>query len=108
MHSYQAFSGDCLYQVSVADYPIIPPDPRRTLDAVRNGVTENGRLIEESEFIIQGHHGRMIKAEREGRTFYIRCFLVKNRLYQVLFLMPKSDRTPDGATAFFDSFQLTD
>ena len=108
MHSYQAFSADCLYQVTVADYPIAPSDVRTTLDGVRNGLSSKGRLIGEEEIMIQGHPGRMIKVEREDRTMHIRCLMVKNRLYQVLFLMSNSDRTPDSATAFFDSFRLTD
>ena len=107
MHSYQALSGNYLYQVSIGDYPIVPSNPRATLDGVRDGVVKNGRLLEEKEVSVNGYPGRTVKIEKDNWTIYDRFFLVKNRLYQVMFVMPKSNLTPAAATVFLNSFQLT-
>ena len=108
MHTYFVDAGRYTYAVFIGDYPSAPANIRQTLDAVRDGNSRGGRVVDEKDFTFNGHPGRSITIEKNGALLYNRIFMVNNRLYQVMFGMNKSDDVPESANTFITSFRLVD
>ncbi len=104
------------YFVSYCDYPpdiMEKSDPERMLDGSRDGALSNakGKLIDETKIALEGHPGRELAMETKdesGRRAVIkgRMFMVKNRLYQVMVVAPRSRADEKELDQFIQSFKL--
>ena len=108
------------YGVSYMDYPHSIEDSgqlREFFAGVRDGGlrTTGAKLIEEKEIMLGTHPGRSFKIQMSGgRVGRVRAYVVKNRLYQLIFTAGEGGAPDAGAPSledtanrFFDSFRLT-
>jgi hypothetical protein len=115
-----------IYYVSYLDYPEAPKTPEENkaiLDRARDQLLANGeRVISEKDMTIAGAAGRELFTENDGTILRVRCFFLKERLYQIILGASPSvvyyngKPSANGAytdffemisTRFFDSFKLT-
>jgi len=107
------------YAVSNIDYPHSLEDSGRLREffaGVRDGGLRatDAKLLEEKEITLGTHPGRSFKIQLGGgRVGRVRAYVVKNRLYQVIFTAPEGGAPGAGlpsleeaADKFFDSFRL--
>jgi hypothetical protein len=92
-------------------------DPQTLLNNARDGAVGNvhGTVTSEHAITIDGHPGKEFTGngvspddpKQEG-TFTARVYWVNPRLYQVLYVRPKTDAAPtEDGQKFLDSFKLT-
>lgn len=111
MHLFQVAKGQSAFLVSYSDYPasaIKGSDPKKMLDGARDGAVSNvqGKLLSEKGMSIGGNPGRELKVEAKGLSMTQRMFLVKNRLYQVLALVPIDRPNNPDVPRFLNSFKI--
>ncbi len=125
-HLFFVKLGDRIYYVSYLDYPAAPKTPaenKTILDAARDQLLATGeRVLSEKDMTIAGAAGREVFTEKEGTILRVRCFFVKDRLYQIILGAAPNAVYYDGkpsangaytdffemiSTRFFDSFKLT-
>ncbi|MDW8365330.1 MAG: hypothetical protein RMK49_05760 [Abditibacteriales bacterium] len=108
-------SNDVAYLIIYSDYPedlIVNADKTKMLDGARDGAVKNvkGTLRSEKNISLSGWLGREIVIDTPddpASTIKSRMYLVKNRLYQVMAVMPKGKETSKDVDKFLDSFKLT-
>lgn len=104
------------YFVSYCDYPpetMQHGDLEKMLDGSRDGALSNakGTLLSETRITLEGNPGRellMETVDESGRPAAIkgRLFMVKNRLYQVMVVAPRSQTGDKEVDQFLQSFKL--
>ena len=72
---------------------------------VCDGNARGGRVVDDKDFTINGNPGKAVTIEKDGVYVFNRIVLVRNRLYQVMFSMEKSDDVPESANTFIKSFR---
>jgi hypothetical protein len=115
-HLFVLAAEDAAYLVSYSDYPKIVVQQSNAddiLDGVRDGEAANvrGALLSEQIISLDDYPGRELKIDTlDGKvTLRSRIFLVNNRLYQVVAVIPKDHPTSDkNIDKFLESFTLTD
>jgi len=111
-HVVNVRSAGSSYSTSYADLPIDPSDEtiaEKVFDAAKNDLLEKARarVLDEKKIYLKGNSGREIKAQAPNGVIISRNYLVKNRLYQIVVLVP--DNAPfDKADKFLNSFSITD
>jgi hypothetical protein len=104
------------YLASYADLQDAPADQAQTikaLDDARNGQlkTSKGKLLRETTITIEGYPGRELKIEIATGEMITRILVVKQRLYQLLGIVPESIVGSEGSAQdvakFLSSFKLT-
>ncbi len=119
LHLFSGQLGDTGYFVSYCDYPqgLIQPDKiEKMLEASRDGSVANvgGRLIREGKITLMGNPGLEEVIETGGqagpetRWLKGRLYIVGNRLYQIMVVTPKDQKSRPEAEAFLQSFKLLD
>ena len=109
-------NGDQVFMISRNDFPaknIAKSDSQVMLDACVDGAVKSrqGKLLTQEKVKLNGYPGR--KCSFEGRAggkplmVWHECYLVKNRLYQIM-VMSKKENPPveKMRNRFFDSFEL--
>jgi len=113
------FVKDVAESVSYRDYPgnlELPNSIKRVLDDARDRglarfAEEEPRVLAETDVSVEGHPGRLVRAELKGDSILrLKILVVANRTYV---LMLGSTKLPSAqgeyeklATSFFDSFKL--
>jgi hypothetical protein len=114
---FVAEHGQQAWLVGYSDYPeatVKASDPATMLAGARDGAVANanGQLVSDVEVTLNGYPGREFSAAvtQNGQEFVLRqrVYMVGNRLYQVLVLVPKGEEDSPEVEAFFQSFQLTE
>jgi hypothetical protein len=114
--------GDEAFIVGYNDIPaavatLADANPEQLLNNARDGAVQDihGKVTSEHAITIDGHPGKEFTgdgtspddAKQEG-TFTARVYWVNPRLYQVLYVRPKSTSAPsDNGQKFLDSFKLS-
>ena len=106
-------AGNELYVCAYNDFPdYIVDDYQVAFDAGRDGILRGteGQIVDEQDLDIDGHPGRALTITRtiegvEARQ-QVHFYLVENRLYQLLVIMPADRFASADAAKFFDSFTL--
>jgi hypothetical protein len=116
IQTYVAEDREAVYVVAYSDYPpdlVAQNDPATLLDGSRDGAVSNvgGTLISEDTIDLKGNPGRSLIIDtqtetREEATVYARLYLVENRLYQVVVVVPQTATEQVEASTFLDSFTL--
>ncbi len=117
LHIFSGQRGDTSYFVSYWDYskePIHPDRLEKMLDASRDGSVANvsGRLIREGKLTLMGNPGRELVIETgsqpglETRRLQARVFIVGNRMYQIMVVAPKDQKSRPEAEAFLQSLKF--
>jgi hypothetical protein len=113
---FAAEQGQQAWLVGYSDYPeelVQASDPAAMLAGVRDGAVSNvnGQLVSDVEATLAGYPGREFSATvtQNGQEMVMRerVYLVGNRLYQILVVVPKGEENSQEVEAFFESFQLT-
>ena len=111
---FSAELADTAYVVGYSDYPaafVAQSNPVIMLDGARDGAVANvqGKLVSETVIFIGGYPGRELRIETLDGKFAAmsRIFLVNNRLYQVMVVMPADRTITDEIRTYLDSFALT-
>jgi hypothetical protein len=103
---------NAFYALAFVDYPrdaIAKNSPDSLLDAARDGAVGNvkGKLASETKVSMNGFPGRELRIEAPGDlALQARMYLVKERLYQVLVVMPKAKESAADSKRFLDSFKF--
>jgi hypothetical protein len=111
-HVAHVSSGGYSYSASYADLPIDYSDetiPAKVFEAAKSDLLEkaHARVLAEKNLTLSGNPGQEIRAQGYHGIIISRSFLVKNRLYQAVVLVP--DNSPEeNATRFLESFLLVD
>ena len=119
LHIFSGQRGDTGYFVSYWDYPpgLVHPDRlEEMLDASRDGSVAkvSGRLIREGKLTLMGNPGRELVIETGGQTgpemrrLQGRLFIVGNRMYQIMVVTPKDQKSRPEPEAFLQSLKLLD
>ena len=105
------------FTVAFTDYPtaILKSNPETILEGVQIGVVEHLRdkVLDERPTWLDGHPGRKYTLElpesKLARWGHLQGlpYLVKQRLYQVVAVMPKANASSEDARKFFGSFRLS-
>lgn len=105
------FEGVAFYAVAYVDYPkdtVSRAAPDTVLDGARDGAVKNvkGRITSESRIGMHGFPGReiVITASPPGVTMTIHMYLVRERLYQALTVVPIGKTVE--TRRFFESFRF--
>lgn len=116
LHLFSGQRDDTGYFVSYCDYPQKvgqQEDVDQVLDRSRDGAVANvsGRLIRETKITLMGHPGRELVIETgnpNGPRVRLRgrLFIVRNRMYQIMVVAPRSWEGAAGTVAFLQSFKL--
>lgn len=107
-HVALAQTASSAYAVSYADYPENSADPQEVLDSVRSGAINGikGTLISGKNITHKGYPGREFQASTEGALYTSRIYLVNNRLYQMVVVVPATLAKPADISKFLTSFDL--
>lgn len=101
-----------LYGVGYGDSAVMNTKPESDiLDGARDGVVRNvkGKLDSEKKITIDKYPGRDFLVVIKGGVVRERAYLVKDRLYQVIFVSSSREfATGKDADKFLDSFKLTE
>jgi hypothetical protein len=101
------------YAMAYVDYPkdaLGKKPPDELLDGARDGAVGNvkGKLGSETKISMNGYPGRELRIEAPGDlALQARIYMVKERLYQILVVMPKSKESEAEAKKFLDSFKFS-
>jgi len=113
VHFFTLEKENAIYMVVYSDYPaevVAQSSPTVMLDGARDGAVSNvqGTLLNEEEITINDYPGRALKVRAsDGQaTVHSRVYLVDNRLYQVMVVIPGSADLPTEAEDFLDSFKV--
>ncbi len=117
LHIFSGQLGDTGYFVSYWDYPpgLIQPDKlEKMLDASRDGSVAkvSGRLIREGKLTLMGNPGREMVIETgsqtgpEARRLQGRLFIVGDRMYQIMVVAPRDEKSRPETEAFLQSLKL--
>ncbi len=116
LHLFSAQQDESAYFVAYCDYaPELarPDNAEKMLDGARDGAVGNthGKLTSETAITLAGHPGREVLIEARGEdrppvTIKGRLFMVKNRLYQVTVVAPRSRSGDKAVDDFLQSFKL--
>lgn len=115
IHTFTAESENSAYVVAYSDYPseiVDQTNPDELLNSSRDGAITNlgGTLVSEEEIDLEGNPGRSLVIDtaagtEEAATINSRIYLVDNRLYQILVVVPEGEGVVDSET-FLESFEL--
>jgi hypothetical protein len=118
IYTYTAENDNAAYVVAYSDYPaeiVEQTDPAMILDGGRDGAVGNvgGTLVSEDQIELDGNPGRSLVIDAEtddgqAATINARIYLVENRLYQALVVVPKDGEDKVDIQGFLDSFTLTE
>lgn len=116
MHAFSGELRDFSYLVAYSDYPqdiFAGVDPQVILAGSRDGAVTNvdGTLVSDNEITMQDYPGRQLmingKAEQgQAMVIHSRMYLVRNRLYQVMVVLPANQTLRAEAEGFLTSFKL--
>ena len=116
-NTYSVQNGSEAFIVGYNDFPDNPAirnaDPEGLLDKARDGAVQNvnGKVTSEKAVTMNGHPGKEFSGESttpQEATFTARVYWDAPRLYQVLYIRPKTASAPsENGQKFLDSFQLT-
>ena len=116
IHTFTAEAEDSAYVIAYSDYPsaiVEETNPQALLDSSRDGAVTNlgGTLLSEEAVEIDGYPGRSLVISTgaetdEPATISSRIYLVDNRLYQVLVVIPEGKNVEKAAAGFLESFAL--
>lgn len=117
IYTFTAEDRQAAYIVAYSDYPealVTQSEPDVILDGSRDGAVGNvgGTLINETRVELQGNPGRALVIDTttddgQAATVNARIYLVDNRLYQILVVVPKEDEVDVDVDGFLDSFSLS-
>ena len=117
LHIFSGQREDTGYFVSYWDYPpgLIHADRmEKMLDASRDGSVAkvSGRLIREGKLTLMGNPGREMVIETGGQTgpearrLQGRLFIAGDRMYQIMVVTPKDQKSRPESEAFLQSLKL--
>jgi hypothetical protein len=110
MHRFALDVGENGYIVLYNDYsdPVTSDEIEKILDAVRDGGAKyvSGKVVSEKAVKLKNYSGRSVRIESNEVIYIDNFYLVGQRLYQVIFGMPKGGTMPAEAKEFMESFQI--
>jgi hypothetical protein len=110
MYSFIVESGDNAYVVLYNDYndPVTADEIDKIIAAVSEGGVKDasGTVTSKKEIVLKGNKGRAEVIETTDTIHYHNYYLVGQRLYQVIFSMPKGKQKPAEADVFLESFDV--
>lgn len=110
VYSAMVESGGNVYVVLYTDYndPVTAEEIDKILKAVSDGGVQaiNGKVITKKSITLKGNKGISEEIETEEYIHVHNYYLVGQRLYQVIFTMPKGAKKPSEADVFIESFDI--
>jgi hypothetical protein len=91
-----------------ANYKAQIPDPKKSLEEVRDGQVGKGKLVAEENVSAGGYPGKKtLISTADGKTVVSQFFFVGTKLYQIVYITPNAPREAlQAAAPFMKSFQL--
>jgi hypothetical protein len=111
LHSYVSRGAHGMaYAVTSIKSPALQGDPEAILVNARNNALEGAKsqLVTDGWISLDGHRGRQfVGANADGATLHGRIYLVGQRLYSLVVIVPKDRAVQEKVDHFFESFKLT-
>jgi hypothetical protein len=114
MNMFVLDMGTTAYVVMFSDYPeagVKKAGAAKVLKGARDGAVNNARgakLLSEKQISLNGHPGVELKMEQGAQGILLaRLYMVRNRLYQAICVVPKSRAGSGDMERFVGSFKLT-
>lgn len=104
--------GTAFFALFFMDYPkdaVSSRKPDELLADARDAAVNNvkGKLASETKVTMNGFPGRELKIDAPGdMTLHARMYVVKDRLYQAIVVLPKSRDSSGDGKKFLDSFKF--
>ncbi|HEY3021991.1 MAG TPA: hypothetical protein VGJ32_17460 [Solirubrobacteraceae bacterium] len=104
--------GVAFYALAFVDYPrdkVTDKNPDNLLDGARDGAVKKvkGQLIKETKVTMNGSPGRELRIEAPGgMVLHARIYMVRERLYQALVVVPTARADAAENKKFLDSFKF--
>jgi hypothetical protein len=104
--------GNAFFALFYMDYPkdsFAKAKPEDLLADARDEAVKNvkGKLVSETKITMNGYPGREFKIASPGAlNLHARIFLAKERLYQVIAVVPEARDSAGDAKKFLDSFKF--
>lgn len=114
MHTFSASNNNkWAYMVIYSDYDaesVSAADPSTMLEGARDGVMKQlgGKIVIDRDLTIGGYPGKEVEVVTSDKQFRCRArlFLVDNRLYQVIAVVPGKAKLTKDAEKFLESFKI--
>jgi hypothetical protein len=108
MHIWAFETKDSAYMAMYADYQAQIPDPKKSLEEVRDGQVGKGKLVAEENVSAGGYPGKKtLISTADGKTVVSQFFLVGSKLYQMMYVtLGAPQAAVQAAAPFMKSFQL--
>jgi len=116
IHLFSAETRKAAYMIAYSDYPqnaFAGVDPQLVLANSRDGAVanSNGALASDEEISLQGYPGRQLLIEgvdEQGQKMAVhsRMYLVGDRLFQVMVILPEGQTMSADMEGFLTSFKL--
>jgi hypothetical protein len=103
--------GGVAYLACYTDLPADHGTPKEMLDGSQEkGFDEGSKLLKSQDKPLEDKHaGRaVVVQDAEGDLFVARFYVVKDRMYQVMCVLPGARKDSPDVTRFLDSFKLLD
>jgi hypothetical protein len=117
IHTFTATHDRTVYVVAYSDYPaeiISQSDPQQVLNGSRDGAVQNvgGTLVSETAIDLEGNPGKALVINTTSdagnmATVNAHLYLVENRLYQILVVVPQGAEKSAEVDTFLNSFSLS-
>jgi hypothetical protein len=100
-------NGKDFYLVGYSDYET-KLDTAKSLNGVISAQVDSmkGKITSDKSITLKSYPGRSVTIETDDVTFYSTVYVAGNRLYQIMFGMPKGETMPSEAKEFFSSFEI--
>jgi hypothetical protein len=110
LYTFMVESGGNEYLVLYTDYndPVTADEIHKIIAAVSEGGTKGtgGKVVSKKDITLKGNHGSSEVIETTDTVHLHNYYLVGQRLYQVIFTMPKGSQKPQDADVFLESFDI--
>ena len=107
-HTYSLRAGKIQYAVTSFDLAVRPADTTFFLDALKDGMINQGKIsvTDEKTIRVDGNSGRSMVLSAKGEIKKVTFFLAGKTVYLIEAGGPKSEQHSPRIAAFFESFHL--
>lgn len=108
MHMFSVNTGSATFMVTYAICDPSDPDLRAGLAANRDTMIETmrARLISSREITVDNHNGMEFSGETASVNVIGQLFVIGNRIFQMMTIVPKDKDETRNVNRFFNSFRL--
>jgi hypothetical protein len=107
LHQFSATAGSESYGLAYADYPQ-RADWENVVNSERDSIVNGlgGSVVDEKRTSVEGYPGEFIRFVGQNTSGELTIYFVRQRLYVLHALVPRSAPRPENFSTFLNSFRL--